>query len=428
MRILMMTNTYKPHVGGVARSVSAFAYEYKRQGHDVLVVAPMHEDAPSNEEGVVRIPALQNFNGSDFSVILPIPGFLENQLKNFTPHIVHAHHPFLIGTTAVRIAQKHHIPLVYTHHTMYEEYTHYVPLESPALKRYVIRLSTNYANMADLVLTPSQSISDLLKSRGVTARIEILPTGVYPARFESGDSAQVRKAHSIPKDAFVVGHVGRLAPEKNLAFLSRAVAVFLKQDSRRHFLLAGYGPSEKTITQEMAKHGVSDQFHHLGKVEGEHLTNTYAAMDLFAFSSRSETQGMVLTEAMAAGLPVVALDASGVREVIQDHYNGLSLNTESKTDFTDALTECATLPAEQFEQWQANAKKTAASFAMDRMASKALKLYDEFIQKSHETYTKKDESLWEKAEEKIEIEWQLVSNMADAVTNALQDKSQTKQA
>ncbi|MDP2105797.1 MAG: glycosyltransferase, partial [Desulfobulbaceae bacterium] len=137
MNILMMTNTFTPHVGGVARSIESFTAAYRSKGHQVMVVAPTFENMPADENNVIRIPAIQRFNGSDFSVILPTPGFLSDAIINFQPDIVHVHHPFLIGDTALRIAKQHELPLVFTHHTMYEQYTHYVPGNSTAMKKFI---------------------------------------------------------------------------------------------------------------------------------------------------------------------------------------------------------------------------------------------------------------------------------------------------
>ena len=108
---------------------------------------------------MVRIPAIQNFNGSDFSVALPVSGLLSDTLDAFQPDIVHAHHPFLLGMTALRIARYRQLPLVFTHHTLYEQYTHYVPGDSPVLQRFAIQLVTRYANLADRVFAPSESIA-----------------------------------------------------------------------------------------------------------------------------------------------------------------------------------------------------------------------------------------------------------------------------
>lgn len=245
MNILMMTNTYLPHVGGVARSVEAFAQEYRVLGHRVLIVAPDFLNAPEQEEHVVRVPAIQNFNGTDFSVRIPIPGILSNVLHAFEPQIIHAHHPFLLGDAALRISAKLNSPLVFTHHTMYERYTHYVPGDSPAMKRFVIDLATHYANLCDHVFAPSESIAAVLRQRGVQTPIEPLPTGVDVQRFSSGDRRTGRQRFAIPSSAFVVGHLGRLAPEKNLPFLANAISDFLRRRQTRIFSSLVRGPVSK---------------------------------------------------------------------------------------------------------------------------------------------------------------------------------------
>ena len=118
MNILMMTNTYLPHIGGVARSVEAFSRYYRQHGHKVLIIAPEFPQMPEDEVDVIRIPAIQRFNGSDFSVVLPVPHFLGEEIEAFEPDIVHSHHPFLIGSMARLVAKKYNIPLVFTHHIM----------------------------------------------------------------------------------------------------------------------------------------------------------------------------------------------------------------------------------------------------------------------------------------------------------------------
>jgi glycosyltransferase involved in cell wall biosynthesis len=130
MNLLMMTNTYSPFVGGVARSVESFTEEFRRRGHRVMVVAPASPGAHKSEADVLRIPAIQKFNGSDFSLRLPVPGFLFSALEKFRPDVVHSHHPYLLGDTALRISALRNVPLVFTHHSMYEKFTHYVSGDS----------------------------------------------------------------------------------------------------------------------------------------------------------------------------------------------------------------------------------------------------------------------------------------------------------
>jgi len=206
MKICMFTNTYKPHVGGVARSVDFFTEDLRADGHRVLVVAPEFPGAEDDQEGkVVRVPAIQEFNGSDFSVRLPAPFRVDQTVEAFDPQIVHSHHPFLMGDTALRVARDRRVPLVFTHHTLYEQYTHYVPLNSEAMERFVIRLATDYANFCTRVVAPSQSIADLIQKRGVRSPVDVVPTGVDLTFFTGGRGETFRREHGISPDAMVVG-------------------------------------------------------------------------------------------------------------------------------------------------------------------------------------------------------------------------------
>ncbi|MFO8025723.1 glycosyltransferase [Thiohalophilus sp.] len=416
MNILILTNTFSPHVGGVARSVEAFAEEYRKQEHEVLIVAPEFPGAEENEAGVIRIPAIQNFNASDFSVVLPVHPQLSRRLDEFQPDIVHSQHPFLLGMSAVRIARRRRLPLVFTHHTLYEQYTHYVPGDSPALKRFVIELATRYANLADQVFAPSESIRDLLQQRGVTSPITVVPTGVYLEQFARGDGPGFREQLGIPAQAFVVGHLGRLAPEKNLPFLTRAVARFAADHPEVHFLVIGTGPSEQRMREIFTRTGLDDRLHITGILQQPALTDALHAMDLFAFASLSETQGMVLTEAMAAGLPVIALDASGAREVVRDQQNGRLLQTQSIPAFSAALQWAANLAPDAFQDLKNTALRTADSFSMSRSADKALSCYASLEPGSHAD----QDNSWQEAMTAIKTEWNILKSMANAGEAALQ--------
>ena len=418
MNILMMTNTFTPHTGGVARSVESFTAEYRRLGHQVTVMAPIFEGMPENEQDVIRIPAIQKFNGSDFSVRLPIPSFLFPALDRFKPDVVHAHHPFLLGDTAMCVAASRMAPLIFTHHTIYEQYTHYVPGDSPALKRFVVELSTGFSNLCDAVVAPSESVAEMLRERGVTTPVTVVPTGVNIERFAYGDGFKVRASLGIPRDAFVVGHIGRLAPEKILDFLAHAVAGFLKEHTQAHFLIGGTGPSEAEIGKIFKEAGLDGRLHFTGNLSLEALPHAYHAMDVFAFASQSETQGMVLTEAMASGLPVVAIDGPGVREVVQDKRNGRLLHTDEPGAFSAALSWVVSLSDRQRKALHEGARKTASKFSLERTAGKMLKLYNAVMRGGR--YERPSEgSLWQSALQMIEAEWEIWANRTRAARAAL---------
>ncbi|UCD10425.1 MAG: glycosyltransferase [Nitrospinaceae bacterium] len=418
MNIVMVTNTYSPHVGGVARSVDAFSAEYRRRGHRVLVVAPEFPSMPENESGVARIPAIQNFNGSDFSVVLPVAGLLTEILDDFQPEIVHSHHPYLLGMTALRIARFRELPLVFTHHTLYEQYTHYVPGNSPALQQFAIELATHYANLTDQVFAPSESIASLIRERGVRSPVTVVPTGVDFDRFSRGDGKRMRAALGIPGDAFVAGHVGRLAPEKNLSFLAEALAVFLAVHPQAHVLVAGEGPSESLIRSIFSRAGQSRRLHMAGVLDHDELIDVYHAMDVFAFASKSETQGMVLTEAMAASVPVVALDASGVREVVIDKENGRLLDKEAPDAFARALRWLVDLPEDALAAVRRSARDTALAFSMPVTAGKALACYKTLGEKAYVKRAKEFDQ-WQRVLNLIKTEWDIVLSMAGAAGSVL---------
>lgn len=416
MNIVIFTNTYTPHVGGVARSVEAFVTEYRKLGHRVLVVAPEFAGMPENEQDVVRIAAIQNFNATDFSVALPFHDKLSQILDDFKPDIIHSQHPFLLGMSALRTARYRKLPLVFTHHTLYEQYTHYVPGDSLTMQHFAIALATRYANLCNQVIAPSQSIADLLHERGVTSPVTVIPTGVYLEKFANGDGLAVRRRLGIPADATVIGHLGRLAPEKNLEVLARAVAQTISGRPRSHFLVVGAGPSEPAIRRIFAQAGISERLHMAGVLQQQQLTDALHAMDVFAFASASETQGMVITEAMAAGLPVVAFNAPGVREVVENDKNGLLLNENTALAMSTALEQLLRQPARLAALGQ-GALKTADEFAMSCSATKAIRCFQSVLETM--PASPKTERDWEDVLAWIKAEWDILSSVAVAGTTAV---------
>jgi glycosyltransferase involved in cell wall biosynthesis len=420
MKICMMTNTYLPHVGGVARSVSTFAEEFIRQGHEVLVVAPEFDGKPlsAKAEAIVeRVPSLRNFNGSEFSVRLPLATALSDRLDAFEADIIHAHHPFLLGDTALRVSMNKNVPIIFTHHTRYEDYTHYVPF-SDAMKEVAIQIPTHFANLCDGVIAPSESIARVIRKRGVTTPIAVIPTGIDVQAFASADGARFRQRLKIPADSIVIGHVGRLALEKNLGYLAESVARFLAREPKAQFLVVGDGPWREELKEVFVKHGVADRLLLAGKRTGRVLREAYRAMDVFAFASQSETQGMVVAEAMAAGMPVVALNASGVREVVRDGANGYLLPADAPPEaFADALARC--LQGGNRDKLGAGAHDTAAEFSRERSARRALAFYEEARRATRARRLLNHLSPWAALLKRVGLEWDLLSSRTQTVAAAV---------
>ncbi len=422
MNILMMTNTYTPIVGGLEKSVATFSEEYRKLGHRVLIVAPVFEGMPAEETGVIRVPAVQHFNGTDFSVELPVPGFLNDALAEFHPEIVHAQHPFLIGDAALRVAYQLKIPLVYTNHTLFEYNTHYVS-DSQVLKRFVIQLSAGYANLADQVFVPSLGVKTMLEQQGVKSPVEVVPSGIDVAGFQKGDAKNFREKLHIPGNAYVVGFTGRLAPEKNLEFLARSVALFLKKKENACFLVVGKGPSEETVRDIFKAEGLESRLFFAGVLQNNELVDAYHAMDVFSFASKSETQGIALLEAMASGVPVAALDACGVQDLVQNGINGILTEREDANNFSDALNAMASMPREKKDALSRAALLTAQGYSREICAKKALSMYEAVIRRGlngrQDQGSPWGDSAWSQTARKLSAEWELIKNMTKAAATAV---------
>ncbi|KXS37566.1 MAG: glycosyltransferase [Halomonadaceae bacterium T82-2] len=419
LNILMFTNTYRPIVGGVSESVQRLKGRLQAEGHRVLVVAPKLEGQPKHEPDVIRVAAVQHFNGSDFSLPVPIPGQLYEAIEAFEPDIVHSHHPFLLGDTAARSAETYGLPLVFTHHTLYEHYTHYVPGDSPRMQRFAVALATEYTHLCDAVIAPSESIRDMLLLRGANRAVSVVPSGVDTQRFARGDGAVLRRRHGIPETAYVVGHVGRLAHEKNLPFLARSVTRWLANRPEAHFLVVGDGDARVVMHDIAVQGGVADRVHFTGKLHDQALIDAYHAMDVFTFASHSETQGMVLVEAMAAGLPVVAVNATGVREVVKPGENGLLLAGDDSTGFAAALDRLD--DAERRATLRAGALETAERFDEACCAERCLALYRKVIAAGGPV-SHADDGAWERVRGRLEAEWQLLRHRGRVLRSVLQDE------
>ena len=418
MNILMMTNTYFPIVGGLEQSVYSFSEQFKTLGHEVLIVTPTFNKAPVEEPGVIRLPAFQKFNGTIFSVNFPVSGLLTRLMKEFAPDIVHSHCPFFMGDFALRISRQHAIPLVFTYHTMFEDYVYEWPVQNEGIKRFIVKLASGYANLVDRVIVPCESVQEILLKRGVKTPMEVVPTGIDLNRFSKGDGKGFRERNQIPLDALVIGHAGRLAAEKNLDFLINCMIELLKKEPRAHALIVGRGQSEKMIKDTFKQAGLENRLHLTGVLHYQHLVDAYFAMDVFAFASLSETQGIVLLEAMAAGVPVVALDAPGARDVVKDSSNGRLLKEMDLQSFVDALSWVICRSPEESQTIKQAARTTAQKYSIELSAKHMLEIYENVRSKRSISAGKKNSSqyrhLW-----RLKAEWDIYRNYIKSALTAV---------
>ena len=372
MNILMLTNAYTPLVGGLTSSVRRWKESLEELGHTVKIVAPSYDVMPE-EEGVIRVPSWKNVMNTPYSLPFPFVALTLKSLHGFVPDVIHVHHPFLLGTAGLRLASTRHIPIVYTYHTRIEHYMHYVK-GSQMVAGSVQQTIAQFASLCDAVVVPSASMVPLLEEMGVQAPISVIPTAVDTAVFEKRDGRRFRGAQNIPADAFLVGFVSRLAPEKNPLFLMRSICLFLKRQPGAYAAIAGDGPERTSMERIARRHGVQDRMRFTGTLTGTELADAYDAFSVFAFASKSETQGIVLAEALQTGTPIVALHATGSSDVVHHGRNGFLIKQESKESFAEGLARVALLSPNIYEKFRRASFQEGEHFAPSLCAHKLASL------------------------------------------------------
>jgi glycosyltransferase involved in cell wall biosynthesis len=364
-------------INGVASAVRWLAAALRTE-HVVVVYAPRYPGHADEEGEVARLPSYRPPRYRDYPVAYPwTPGFprLFEEFARRRFDVVHTHSPFTLGGVGRRWARRAGIPVVTTYHTLYVEYTHYGAPFPPALVRSALRaLSRSYCNACDAVAVPTVPIREVLLSYGVRRPIGVIPTGLPPSPAMTRDPSFPRAAFGIPADLPLVLYAGRLAREKNLALLFAAFARVAAREPRAHLFLAGSGPCEPEARAAAAAAGLEERVTFAGFIAPERMRDVYAAADVLAFTSLTDTQGLVIVEAKSAGLPVVSVDAYGPATVVRDGIDGFLVPNDPEP-FAEALLRILTQPAQR-AQFSAAALEDALRFRIETTAARYLELYE----------------------------------------------------
>jgi glycosyltransferase involved in cell wall biosynthesis len=365
MKILFISDVYFPRVNGVSTSIQTFRHELRKLGHTVHLIAPEYQTASADESDILRIPAR--------SVPLdPEDRFMQygtamqhlERLRQERYDLIHIQTPFVAHYLGVHLARQLSIPCIETYHTFFEEYLHhYIPLIPKKLMRLAARrFSRHQGNSLDGMIVPSNPMLEVLQNYGISTPTQVIPTGIEPARFIPGNRAAFRQKHGIAPDRPVLLFLGRVAHEKNIGFLLKAVACVKREIPDILFVIAGEGPARATLEQEA--HNLKDNIQFIGYLDrNTELNDCYRAADIFIFASRTETQGLVLLEAMAQGTPVVSTAELGTLDVLKNG-TGVWIAKEEVDDFSGKiirmLTDCETrnalggLGKEYAQEWSAS--------------------------------------------------------------------------
>ncbi len=346
MRILMITDVYFPRINGVSTSIQIFMRELERLGHQVTLIAPDYGQT-ATQENIIRIPSGGIlFDPEDRLLKRRKVLALRQQLKQQNFDVIHIQTPFVAHYLGVALAREFGIPCIESYHTYFEEYLfHYVPfVPKPwmrALARYFTRKQCNAVNA---VVVPSTAMQDVLISYGVNALINIIPTGMELDRFKGGDGAHFRTTYDIEPDRPVMTFIGRVAFEKNIEFLLDVTANLRIRIPNILLVIAGEGPALRSLQQRAHQLKLDDNVLFVGYLNREkELLDCYRAGDIFVFASRTETQGLVLLEAMALGVPVVSTAMMGTCDILRANRGAL-VAKENVEQFADAAARILTNP------------------------------------------------------------------------------------
>lgn len=325
MRILKVSDVYFPRVNGVSTSIETFRRDLTALGHEVTLVAPDYAGAGADQSAdsspsIARVAARKVPLDPEDRIMSW--GALRSTLTKLGQRrfdVVHIHTPFLAHYAALRFAQEFKVPVLATYHTLFEEYLHYyVPLLPRAVTGpFARRFSRSQCNQLDLIIAPSRAMHDALRAYGIVRRIEILPTGLPQDRYVAGDGAAFRARHGIGANRPILLFVGRAAHEKNIGFLLRMLAELRRRRPDALLLIAGEGPALTDLRAQALQLQLGESVHFMGYFDrGGELNDCYSAANIFVFASLTETQGLVLLESMAQGVPVVAIPKMGTVDIL----------------------------------------------------------------------------------------------------------------
>jgi glycosyltransferase involved in cell wall biosynthesis len=384
MRVLFVSDVYFPRVNGVSTSIRTFRADLAREGVESLLVAPEYPGAPADEEpGIIRVasgrvpldPEDRRFLGG------PLRQALGAELAAQVD-LVHIHTPFIAHYAAARFARRYGLPVVATYHTFFEDYLHhYVPVLPRRLGRFIARHFTlSQCNDVVALVSPSAQMRDALLAYGVTTPLEVLPTGLPAESFVRGNGARFRERFGLPAGQPLLLYVGRVAFEKNIDFLLRT---FVRVRARRPdamLVIAGEGPAREHLQRLARELGIEAQVRFIGYLNrATELPDCYAAGDVFVFASRTETQGLVLLEAMAQGTPVVSTAELGTRSILTP-ASGAFVSPEDEDVFAAAVGEALALG--KTDPRRAQLRAHAETWASQAMARRLVAFYERVCARS----------------------------------------------
>lgn len=377
MRIVMFSNTYQPTTSGVVTSVNLFRQGLMSANHEVHLIVPHYEDYIDSEPYIFRFPALDLSDRIDISLVLPFQPLIEPTVRGIMPDIIHSQHPVWMGDLAVAFAHELRVPLVFTFHTRYDEYAQsYVPIVAGLASKVAEEVVKRYMRQCTHIVAPTPAIRDLImREYPIDTPVSVVPSPVNLASYKDKDPRRIRQKFGLDKYELLL-YIGRVAREKGLDLLVNAFAKVVAARPQARLLLVGSGPYRRTLESLVHRRGLSRMVTFTGVVSHEEIPDYAAAADLFVFTSVMDTQGLVLVEAMAAGVPAVAVEAPGPIDILAG--GGGLLVPADQDAFAQAVLTLLEDEVRRKEMGE-EAFRLAQPYAVSATTNKMLAVYEEAI-------------------------------------------------
>ncbi len=352
MKILFISDVYFPRINGVSTSIRTFVEQMRNLGHTVHLIAPDYGVDTADEAWIKRVTARSIYFDPEDKLMKygeAIKRLPELQQENYD--VVHIHAPFVAHYLGLKLARELNVPCVETYHTFFEDYLHhYLPWIPKIMARGMARaISRRQCNEVDAIIAPSKPMLDVLRGYGVNVFAEVIPTGLQMKSFEEADGQVFREKFGIPLDRPMLLYVGRVAFEKNIDFLLRMAKDLVEHRPDALLVVTGEGPAEASLHKLVKTLGLEQNVKFIGYLDrNTELNACYQAADVFVFASKSETQGLVLLEAMAQGTPVVAIAELGTASILVEGQGAL-IAPDNTTKFAEKVLQLLMNPQERFE-------------------------------------------------------------------------------
>ncbi|MCX5773941.1 MAG: glycosyltransferase family 4 protein [Fusobacteria bacterium] len=381
MNIGIFTDTYKPNINGVVTSIENKKQELEKLGHMVYIFSPKEPGYTETEKNVFSIPSIKFILQPEYRLTSPIDPKLVKLVKKLKLNIIHVETPFTVGSVGRMIARKLKIPVVHTYHTLFPEYVHYLRLPVAITKPFAEKLSAHFCNKCDYIISPSTDVKTQLLRYGVKKPITVVPSGIsFDITYKCFDRS-LRESLGIKTEEKVLLFVGRLGKEKNIEFLIDSFSKLKKMNHALKLLLVGNGPYKGVLEAQVKRLGLENEVIFAGYIPRVAVYRYYATADMFVFASVTETQGLVILEAMFCGLPVVAVKASGVEDMVEDGISGFLTPLDINLFNEKILQVIGNLELQK--TFIVNGEKRAQDFSPENTVRKIFDIYQGCIDEKH---------------------------------------------